>query len=107
MIEQSTRGLNVEIESFDDLLVDFAKKKKCDTIIRSLRAVSDFDYEFQMVVLNKKMSPEIETVFLMTDKEYFYLNSTAVKEIAKKKGNFECLVPEFVAKKLKEKYGKK
>lgn len=106
MIKEATKGLNVEVDSFNGLLIDYAKTKSCKTIIRSLRAVSDFDYEFQMVVLNKKLHPELETVFLMTDKEYFYLNSTAVKEIALNKGNFECLVPKIVSKKLKEKFKK-
>jgi len=104
MIKESAKGLNVEVENFDSLLVDYAKKKKCNTIIRSLRAVSDFDYEFQMVVLNKKLNPDIETVFLMTDKEYLYLNSTLVKELAEKNGNTNGLVPKNVAKKLKERF---
>lgn len=105
MIKKATEGLNVIVESFDGLLVDYAKKVKCKTIIRSLRAVSDFDYEFQMVVMNKHLSKDIETVFLMTDKEYFYLSSTTVREIAKKKGAIIGLVPDNVAVALKKKFG--
>ncbi len=103
MIKGVTKGLNVEVESFDGLLVDYAKKKKCNTIIRSLRAVSDFEYEFQMNVLNKKLNPEIETLFFMTDKEYFYLSSSMVKELARKGGDVSRLVPEVVRKRLKGK----
>ncbi len=104
MIKEATKGLKVDVEIFEGLLVEYAKSIDCHTIVRSLRAVSDFDYEFQMVVMNKEMHPDIETVFLMTDKEYFYLNSTSVKEIAKKHGKIDNLVPECVAKKLKEKF---
>ena len=104
MIAKVTQGLNVEVDSFDCLLVDYARSRKCSTIIRSLRAVSDFEYEFQMVVLNKKLSPDVETVFLMTDKEYFYLSSRAVKEIARKHGKAAGLVPDAVAQSLKKKF---
>jgi pantetheine-phosphate adenylyltransferase len=103
MIREVTKGMDVEVESFDGLLVDYAKKKKCTRIIRSLRAVSDFEYEFQMNVLNRQMNPELETLFLMTDKEYFYLSSSAIKEIAIKGGNISSMVPKAVEKRIREK----
>jgi pantetheine-phosphate adenylyltransferase len=104
LISESTKGLNVEIDSFDGLLVDYAKKKKITTIVRSLRALSDFEYEFQMAVVNRKLAPDMESVFLMTDKDYFFLNSSVVKQIAMHHGNVSCFVPKNVEKKLKEKF---
>ncbi len=106
LIKEVTKNMPVEVDSFDGLLVDYVKKKDCKTIIRSLRAVSDFDYEFQMAVVNRKLCPELETVFLMTDKEYFFLNSTVVKEIAEHKGEISCLVPPPVEKALRRKLNK-
>lgn len=103
MIREVTKGMNVEVESFGGLLADYAKKKKCNRIIRSLRAVSDFEYEFQMNVLNRQMNPNLETLFLMTDKEYFYLSSSAVKELARKNADVSKLVPVAVEKRLKKK----
>ena len=104
MIRACTAGMdNVEVDSFSGLLVEYARRKGCGVVVRSLRAVSDFEHEFQMVVLNKQMHADLETVFLMTDKDYFYLSSTAVKEIASKGGDVSGLVPEGVATKLKGK----
>ncbi|MFH1386927.1 MAG: pantetheine-phosphate adenylyltransferase [bacterium] len=93
---------NVKVESFDGLLVDYVKAKGAGSIIRGLRAVSDFDYEFQMALTNRKMAPEIETVFLMTDYRYSYLSSSFVKQIAKLGGDIAGLVPAPVAKRLKK-----
>lgn len=104
MLKASTQNLNVEIDSFNGLLVEYCKKKGCSTIIRSLRAVSDFEYEFQMAVINRKLNPGIETAFLMTDKEYFYLSSSIVKQVARDKGDISNLVPPVVREKLKEKF---
>ncbi|MFC1691648.1 pantetheine-phosphate adenylyltransferase [Nanoarchaeota archaeon] len=104
MIEQSTQGLNVEIEIYDGLLVDYATEKGNLPVIRGLRAVSDFDFEFQMAVANRQLNKDIEMIFLMTDKEYFYLNSTILKDIAKHKGNVSHLVPKLVEQRLKEKF---
>ncbi|MFH1541833.1 MAG: pantetheine-phosphate adenylyltransferase [bacterium] len=92
---------NIEVDSFSGLLVDYAKKKKASIIIRGLRAVSDFDYEFQMALTNRKMAPEIETLFLMTDYKYSYLSSSFVKQIAKLGGDISELVPKAVSEKLK------
>ena len=103
MLKQSLDKLeNVEVDSFDGLLVDYAKKKNANIIVRGLRAVSDFDYEFQMALTNRKMAPQIETLFFMTDYRYSYLSSSFVKQIAKLGGNINELVPAPVAKKLKK-----
>ncbi|MBI5179821.1 MAG: pantetheine-phosphate adenylyltransferase [Nitrospirae bacterium] len=105
MIAASTKGLqNIKIETFDGLLVDYAKKKKAQAIIRGLRAVSDFEYEFQMALMNRKLDNKIETVFLMPSEEYSYLTSSIVKEITAFKGSVNGLVPKIVDKKLKEKF---
>ncbi len=102
MIKECVQG-NVEVKSFEGLLVDFMKKENVNIILRGLRAVSDFDYEFQMAVMNSKLCKDIETMFLMTDKKYFYLSSSLVKEVASKKGCIKDLVPENVEEKIKEK----
>lgn len=96
------RDKNVKIDSFDGLLVDYARKKKANIIVRGLRAVSDFDYEFQMALTNRKMAPKIETIFFMTDYKYSYLSSSFVKQIARLGGDIKELVPGSVAKKLKK-----
>lgn len=95
-------GRQVEVESFDGLLVEYARRKKASIIVRGLRAVSDFDYEFQMALTNRKMAPEIETLFFMTDYKYSYLSSNFVKQIAHSGGDISELVPKPVAEKLKE-----
>ncbi|MFW5891680.1 MAG: pantetheine-phosphate adenylyltransferase [Nanoarchaeota archaeon] len=104
MIREVCKDMDVEVDSFDGLLVDFLKKKKCNIVIRALRAVSDFEYEFQMAVVNKDLDPELETIFLMTNKEYFYLSSSVVKEISLAKGKVSNLVPGIVEKELMKKY---
>ncbi len=104
MLKESFKGLDVEVEYFTGLLVDYAKKKNCKLIIRSMRAVSDFDYEFQMASVNRDLDGDIETVFLMTDTKYLYLHSGLVKEIAQREGKLDSMVSENVSKKLREKY---
>ena len=102
MIQQSLgKRKNVIVESFAGLLVDYAKKKKATVIVRGLRAVSDFDYEFQMALTNRKMAPKIETLFFMTDYKYSYLSSSFVQQIAKLGGDIKDLVPKPVVKILK------
>ncbi|MBU0686359.1 MAG: pantetheine-phosphate adenylyltransferase [Candidatus Margulisbacteria bacterium] len=93
----------IEVDAFNGLLVDFAKKMGVSAIIRGLRAVSDFDYEFQMAITNRKMKPDIETVFFMTDYKYSYLSSSFVKQIAHLGGDVKEFVPPVVVRKLKEK----
>jgi pantetheine-phosphate adenylyltransferase len=97
---------NVEVVGFNNLLIDFVRQKKANTIIRGIRAVVDFDYEFQMVVTNRKLAPEIETIFFMPSAEYFYLSASLVKEIAALGGRISCFVPKPVAQALKKKFNK-
>ncbi len=97
------RYKNASAESFDGLLVDFAKKKKAVALIRGLRAISDFEYEFQMALMNRKQAGNIFTVFLMPHEKYTYLNSSIVRELARLDGDFKAFVPPNVYKRLKEK----
>lgn len=94
---------NVEVDSFNDLLVNYAKKKNATAVIRGLRATSDFEYEFQMALVNRKLSKNLLTVFLMPNEKYTYLNSTIVKEVASLKGDISCFVPHEVYLKIHEK----
>ena len=94
---------NVEVHLLDGLLVEYAKNVGASVIIKGLRAVSDFEYEFQMAQINKKMCPEVETLFMMTGQEYSYLSSSIVKEVARLGGNIDTLVSERVAKAVIEK----
>ncbi|MCX7710672.1 MAG: pantetheine-phosphate adenylyltransferase [Clostridia bacterium] len=94
----------VEIESFSGLLVDFMKKKNASSIIKGLRAVSDFEYELQMALLNKNLDPEIETMFMMTNINYSFLSSSAVRELAKNGGNIDGLVPDCIKETILTKY---
>ena len=86
----------VTAEIFDSLLIEFAQKHNAGTIIRGLRAISDFEHEFQMAQLNRRLSSEVETVFMMASPEYGYLSSSAVKEIAQYGGSIEMMVPSIV-----------
>lgn len=95
---------NVEVAVFDGLLVKFAREQGCRVIVRGLRAISDYEYETQIALVNRKMAPEIETIFLPTSAEYSYLNSTVVKELARFGGCVGELVPPVVEKKLWEKF---
>jgi pantetheine-phosphate adenylyltransferase len=108
LAEQAVVGVpNVEVDVFHGLLVEYAKRKKATAILRGLRAVSDFDYEFQMALLNRKLDPDIETVYLMPSEEYTYINSTIVKEVAHLGGRVDCFIPEPVVKALREKVKEK
>ena len=95
---------NIEVDVFNGLVVDYAIQKKATVLIRGLRAISDFEYEFQMSLTNKKMQPSVTTIFLMPDEKYTYLNSSLIREIARLKGDVKCFVPPFVNKKLLEKF---
>lgn len=97
---------NVACESFDGLLVDFAREKKATVLIRGLRAISDFEYEFQMALVNRKLSEKLVTVFLMPGEKFTYLNSTIVKEVAMFGGDISAFVPPLVEARVKEKIGK-
>jgi pantetheine-phosphate adenylyltransferase len=96
----------IRIDSFPGLLVDYVKKESADVILRGLRAVSDFEYEFQMAIMNRRLDREIETVFLMTGYKWFYASSKLIKEVASLGGSCEGVVPDIVCKKLQEKYSK-
>lgn len=96
---------HIEVTGFSGLLVDFANKNKAIAIVRGLRAVSDFEYEFQISLMNKKLKEEIETVFLMTSSEYAFLSSRIIKQIAALNGCIEGLVPSVVEEALWRKFG--
>ncbi|MDH4100210.1 MAG: pantetheine-phosphate adenylyltransferase [Nitrospirota bacterium] len=103
LIRRATEHLgNIEVDAFDGLLVDYARQKDSVAIIRGLRAVSDFEYELQMALMNRRLDSSVETVFLMPSEEYVYLTSTAVKEVASFGGRVEGLVPECVEEALKK-----
>ena len=105
MIKEVTKGIeNVTVESFKGLLVDFAKSQGATVIIKGLRTVADFEYEFQMALLNKALNPEYETMFMMTDSKYSYISSSMVKELAGFKGDLSGIVPGSIIKKIQEKY---
>ena len=95
---------NVDVDSFSGLLVDFAKSKDATVIVKGLRTVADFEYEFQMALLNKALNPEYETVFMMTDSKYSYISSSMVKELAGFKGNLAGLVPPEITDRIEQKY---
>ena len=105
MLKDVTKDIdNVEILSFRGLLVDFAKEHQVQTIIRGLRAVTDFEYELQMAQTNRVLEPEVDTTFLITSLEYAYLSSTVVKEVAAFGGDIHKFVPDFVEKEIRAKY---
>ncbi len=107
MLKKVTRRYkHVSIEGFDGLLVDYVRKKKAVAIIRGLRAVSDFEYEMQMALMNRRLDSNIETVFLMPNVEYSFITSTIVKEAASYGGDITSLAPSVVVEKLKKKFGK-
>jgi len=95
---------NVSVKKFDGLLVDFAIQQKASVILRGLRAISDFEYEFQMALMNQHLAESITTLFLMPNEKYTYLNSTLVKDVAKFGGNVEKFVTKFVIRKLINKF---
>lgn len=105
LIRQATTDLELEIIGFDELLIHFAKKHQANIIIRGLRAVSDFEYEFQLAGMNRRLAPDLETVFLTTSEHFTYISSSLVKEIASLNGAIDEFVPPVVEQALKQKYG--
>ena len=104
LIKKAVNGIsNVEVDHFEGLLVDFMRKKNARVIIKGLRAVSDFEYEFQMALMNRKLDPNIETLFMMTSYKYSYLSSSVVKEIGRLGGCIGELVPEVVLTDIQKK----
>lgn len=107
LVEETLRANKLDkarVESFEGLLVDYVEKKNCKIIIRGLRAVSDFEYEFQMALMNRKLAPDIETIFLMPSESYTFLSSHMVKEVCKLGGDVSELVPNIVNNAMKNKF---
>lgn len=105
MIEKSLEQLNgIEVTSFDDLTARFAKSIGATAIVRGIRAVSDFEFEFQMALTNRKLQPDVETVFLTPDEKHSYISSSLVKDIARRGGNIACFVPDAVRLELAKKF---
>ncbi|MFY4773753.1 pantetheine-phosphate adenylyltransferase [Metabacillus sp. RGM 3146] len=105
LLREVTKDIpNVEVESFKGLLVDYARQKNANSILRGLRAVSDFEYEMQITSMNRFLDEGIETFFMMTNNQYSFLSSSIVKEVAKYKGDIKDLVPPPVEKALKQKF---
>jgi len=106
LVREAVRDLDgVRVISFDGLLVDAVRENGAVAVIRGLREISDFEYEFQMALMNRRLASEIETVFLMPNERYTYLNSTIVKEVARLGGDLTGLVPETVLTALKRRFG--
>lgn len=105
MIREASAELpSVEVRSFEGMLVEFARSQKIRTIIRGLRVISDFEYEFQMALMNRRLDDGIDTVFMMPSERFIYLNSTVVKEIARVGGPLEGFVPPGVARRLRDRF---
>ncbi len=96
---------NIEVEAFSGLLVDYAIQKEACALVRGLRAISDFEYELQRALMNRKLRPEIETMFLMANFQWTYISSTIIKEVASLGGDITGMVPDCVITALREKYG--
>jgi pantetheine-phosphate adenylyltransferase len=94
---------NVEVDTFDGLLVDYARHKHANVIVRGLRAVSDFEYEMQMALMNRRLNQEVETIFMMPAEKYTYVSSRLVKEVVALGGSVQGIVPEIVERRLREK----
>ncbi|RLE17502.1 MAG: pantetheine-phosphate adenylyltransferase [Acidobacteria bacterium] len=108
MISEATRNMlseRIEITSFDGLLVNYVRERGADAILRGIRAISDFEYEFQMALMNRKLLKQVDTVFMMPDERYSYLSSKLVREVASFGGDVSVFVPGFVEKRLKTKCG--
>jgi pantetheine-phosphate adenylyltransferase len=108
MIDKAVRKRfpNVEVDVFHGLLVDYVKEKNAQVIVRGIRAVTDYEYEFQMALMNRRLAPGVETVFMMPAEQYSYLSSRLVKEIASLGGSVEGLVPPQVEKRLRKRFRK-
>ena len=94
----------IEVEQFTGLLINFAKKKKVNVLIRGVRQISDFEYEFRMALTNRRLAPEVDTVFLMPDEQLTFISASLVKEIAYWQGDLSSFVPDLVAKELLKKF---
>lgn len=106
LIREAVPDPRVEVDAFEGLLVEYAKRRGITVLLRGLRAVSDFEFEFQMANMNRKLAKEVETVFVMTGEDYFYISSQLVREVAALGGNVDDLVPPGVLRKLKARFAK-
>ncbi|MCS7230837.1 MAG: pantetheine-phosphate adenylyltransferase [Elusimicrobiota bacterium] len=104
IIKKNNLKNKVEIDNFNGLLVDYLKLKKCNLVLRGLRVMSDFEYEFQMILTNRKMFPEIETIYLMPDIKWIYLSSSLIKEIASFGGDISEFVPKEIIPLVRRKF---
>ncbi|HWC78101.1 MAG TPA: pantetheine-phosphate adenylyltransferase [Blastocatellia bacterium] len=105
MIEAVNRWPNVKVATFEGLLVHYAVEQKAEVIVRGIRAVSDYEYELQMALMNRRLEPGVETVFLMAGEAYSYISSRLIKEVFKLKGPITGLVPELVEQRMRQKHG--
>ena len=104
-LERATRGLKgVSVEEFEGLVVDYARSKGASAMIRGIRMLSDFEYEFQMALTNRKLAGDVETIFLMPHESYSFISSRHIKEVARLNGNIAPFVPDFVVDAIKRKY---
>ena len=104
MLESMTEDFkNVQVDTFDGLTVDYAARVKASAVLRGIRAISDYEYELQMALMNRKLQPDLETVFMMPAEQYSYLSSRLVREVAQLGGSIEDLVPQMVEQRLREK----
>jgi pantetheine-phosphate adenylyltransferase len=94
---------NVSVSTFDGLLVDYAREQRAHAVVRGIRAISDYEYEFQMALMNRRLSPDVETIFLMPDATYSFVSSRLVKEVFRLGGSVDGLVPRFVIERMKDK----
>jgi pantetheine-phosphate adenylyltransferase len=104
MIREATQGFgNVRVGTFDGLLIDYARKEKAKAVLRGIRAISDYEYEFQMAMMNRKLDPELETLFMMPAEKYTYVSSRLIKGVFNLGGDVSALVPPNVVERLKRK----
>ena len=107
LLRRATADLpNVEVDAYGGMLAEYAREKNAGVIVKGLRAMSDFEYEFQMALTNRKLNPSVETVFLTTNAEYMYLSSSLVKQVASLGGDIREFVPACIIQDIQEKYGR-
>lgn len=107
LLRRSTEGIsNVEVDAYGGLLAEYARERQANVIVKGLRALSDFEYEFQMALTNRKLNPTVETVFLTTAAEHMYLSSSLVKQVAGLGGNIDEFVPACIIRDVLQKYGR-
>jgi pantetheine-phosphate adenylyltransferase len=104
--EGTSEFSNVSVSTFDGLLIDFAREQRAHAVVRGIRAISDYEYEFQMAMMNRRLSPEVETIFLMPDAKYSFVSSRLVKEVFRLGGSVDGLVPKFVVERMYVKNGR-